>query len=118
MTYVTKQEYLDFSGVDLDMELKKSNYDNTSQAVEIFIRRIQNWILEYLEFKYFITEAEMEDATVKRGVLHQIDYLRLNGDLSIDATNKLSVLAPNAFSVYHRAGYCNTVPESTVSTIY
>jgi hypothetical protein len=115
MTYVTKQEYFDFSGIDLDIELKKSNYDNTSQAVEIFIRRIQNWMLEYLEFNYFITEAEMDETLFKKGVLHQIDYFRMNGDMSIDATNKLRVLAPNAYSVYHRAGYCNTVPERSVS---
>ena len=34
MEYVTKKDYLDFSGIDLDIELKKGNYDNPTKAVE------------------------------------------------------------------------------------
>ena len=42
------------SGIDLDIELKKGNYDNPTKAVEIFIKRIQDWCKDYLLFNYIL----------------------------------------------------------------
>lgn len=108
MTYVTKQEYLDFSGIDLDIELKKGNYDNPSKAVEIFIKRIQDWCRDYLVFNYMIKEEDFDVDAFKKGVLHQIDYIRRNGELTIENAEKIRVLSPNSFMAFKMGGMCNT----------
>ena len=107
MATVTKQDYFDFSGIDLDIELKKSNYDNPSKAVEIFIGRIEDWMRMHVELNFFYKTWD-EDA-FKLAVLHQIDYVRLNGELYIDATNTHRILAPMAFHVLMRYGMANIV---------
>ena len=109
--FVTKKDYFDFSGIDLDIELKKSNTDNPSKAVDIFLKRVEDWCLEYLRFNYFVTDIDFD--YFKKGVLHQIDYIRKNGDLSIHATENLKVLAPNAFRSFKMGGMCNTTLPRT-----
>ena len=113
MDYITKQDYLNFSGIDLDIELKKGNYDNPTKAVEIFIKRIQDWCVEYLTANYFTTieDVETNSDEFKKGVLHQIDYVRRNGELSIEATNITRVMSPNAKNVFMNIGLCNTRQE-------
>lgn len=102
---VTKQDYYDFSGINLDIELKKANYDNPSKAVEIFIRRIEDWMRLHVELNFFY-DAWDEDA-FRLAVLHQIDYVRLNGELYIDAANTHRILSPNAFAILQRYGMTN-----------
>lgn len=104
-TYVTKQDYFDFAGIDLDLELRKSNYDNQSRAVEIFIKRVENWMDDFLSTLFF--NDTFDDDAFKKAVMHQIDYIRRNGDLSIQAVSQGSKLAPNAYTVLKRAGMCN-----------
>jgi len=129
--YVTKQDYYDFSGIDLAIELKGSNYDNVSDAVDIFLTRVENWCLEYLEFMYRVTTTEptykntttnldtpiFNLAAFKKGVLHQIDYLRKNGDLSIQAIAGQRRLAPNALMSWKNAGMANIAHKNPKGVI-
>lgn len=105
--YVTKQLYLDFAGIDLDVELKKSNYDNPSKAVEIFIFRMQEWMNDFIHSNYF-NENVFDDEAFKKAIMHQIDYVRRNGDLSLSAISSGTRLAPNAYQALKRAGMCNS----------
>lgn len=104
--YVTKKDYLDFAGIDLDIEIKKSNYDNPGRAVEIFIKRVENWMDDFLHTSYF--NDTFDEVAFKKAVMHQIDYIRKNGDLSIQAVAQGSKLAGNAYNVLKRAGMCNS----------
>lgn len=131
--YVTKQDYYNWSGIDLQLELKGSNYDNISDAVDIFLTRVEGWCLDYLENNYRITPTEPLDtdgepifnlAAFKKGVLHQIDYLRRNGDLSIQAVsimrNTISTapqLAPNALMVWKNACMANIAHKNPFGII-
>lgn len=105
MAYVTKKDYFGFSGIDLDLELKKSNYDNQGRAVEIFIARVEEWLYDYIYSTYF--NDTFDTTAFKKAVMHQIDYIRKNGDLSIQAANALTLLAPNAKRVLRMSGMCN-----------
>lgn len=110
--YVTKSDYLQFAGIDLDLELKKSNYDNPGRAVEIFIHRVEEWLNDYIQTHYFNDDV-FDEAAFKKAVMHQIDYIRKNGDLSIQAVANGNVLAPNAYRVLHYAGMCNLWSPNT-----
>jgi hypothetical protein len=113
MAYVTKQDYLNFAGVDLDLELKKSNYDNPSRAVEIFINKIERSCEEYLYSTYFVDN--FDSAAFKQAVLYQIEYTLMHGDISVNNPQKLPFLSPGAFRVLQRAGMCNITPVKTYS---
>lgn len=103
--YVTKQDYLDFAGVDLDLELDKSKYDNPGKAVEIFIRRTTDWMYDFIQTRYF--NDTFDETAFKKAIMHQIDYIRKNGDTSLSAVSNATKLAPNAYNVLHWAGMCN-----------
>ena len=131
--YVTKQDYYEWSGIDLALELKGSNYDNVSDAVDIFLYRVETWCLDYLTHHYRVTTQDPKDrqgnpifdlAAFKKGVLHQIDYLRRNGDLSVQAvsiarttTSVAPELAPNAYMVWKNAGMCNIAHKNPFGII-
>ena len=104
--YVTKQDYLDFAGIDLDLELKKSKYDNPGKAVEIFIRRTTDWMYDFIQTRYF--NDTFDDDAFKKAIMHQIDFILKNGDTSLSAISSGTRLASNAYQVLHRAGMCNT----------
>jgi hypothetical protein len=119
--YLTQQDYLDFSGINLSLELQGSNYDNPSDMVDIFLKRVEDWCLDYLFMKFGVstTYPKGEDklpifdaVAFKKGLLHQIDYLRRNGDLSIQAVNQAPELAPNALMVWKNAGMCNVAHKN------
>jgi hypothetical protein len=131
--YVTKQDYYEWSGIDLALELKGSNYDNISDAVDIFLFRVETWCLDYLTHYYRVTITDPKDRqgnpifdvdAFKKGVLHQIDYLRRNGDLSIQAisiarntTSTAPLLAPNTLMVWKNAGMCNIAHKNPFGII-
>lgn len=110
-SYITKEDYFNKRGIDLNLELKGSSTDNPSNAVNIFISNIEEWILEYLENKYDFDRFELEENTdwqeaFKKAVIHQIDYIRRNGDLTLDCANTYNALSPNAFNVLKNVGMC------------
>lgn len=131
--YVTKQDYYEWAGIDLALELKGSNYDNISDAVDIFLTRVEGWCLDYLAHHFRVTLTDPKDkdgvaifdlVAFKKGVLHQIDYLRRNGDLSIQAvsiarttTSIAPELAPNALMVWKNACMANIAHKNIFGVI-
>lgn len=102
---ITKQDYYNFTGIDLDIELKKSKYDNRSQAVEIFLRRIHTWCVDYLATNYAYTLTDEDVTEFNRGVLHQVEHELKNGHNG--------VLATNAKTIWQRAGFMNITQEDS-----
>lgn len=107
--YVKKQDYFDFAGIDLDIELRGGNVDNVSKKVEIFLKRTEEWLLDYLEMFYTFSRdnSDNDENALKQAILHQIDYVLRNGD-----DDKVVVIAPKAFHVLKMAGLCNAQREA------
>lgn len=120
-TYTSADQYFAFSGIQLSLEIQGSNYDNQSNMVDIFLVRLERWALDYLFMKYGVSPSWPKDEddnpifdvnAFELGLLHQIDYLRRNGDLSIQAVSAGPQLAPNAYMVWKNAGMCNVAHKN------
>lgn len=110
--YITKKDYFDKRGIDLEIELKGSVIDNTSKKVEIFISQTEEWLINYLASKYdfseeMITATSYQEEAFKMAVIYQIDYIRRNGNLSVDSENTKQAMSPDAYKVLFNAGFCN-----------
>lgn len=128
--YITKQEYREWKGVDLDVELH--DLDDASNKAPRFIRQITDWCSEYLQTKFrafeladWPDEGDPADAilTEKRqrlfreGVADQIEFLLSNGNVTQSAginfdtgliTDLSKVeLSRAARNKFHLAGFCN-----------
>jgi hypothetical protein len=115
--YITKAQYLEHSGIDLQIELANAATDNPSDIVDIFLCRTEDWMLAEILGRYNLdpnSDAWDSDA-FKTACLHQIDYLRMNGEISIRAINEAPALARNAFRVLHNAGM-TSITEPRVQT--
>jgi hypothetical protein len=110
-TYINKDDYFAFAGIDLSLELRKSNTDNPTYAVDIFMNRIEDWMLNHVKINYIYKDEDFDAAAFKKACLHQIDYVRRNGELSIDAANTMTLLAPNAKNELKLAGMANTTQK-------
>lgn len=97
-TYITKQDFFDFSGIDLDIELKKNNTDNPSKAVDIFLTEEEEWVLDYVNNLYGTFDA----AAFSKAMLRQIKYRLKNG--------RDGKLSDDAYTIMHRAGMLNITP--------
>lgn len=109
---ITKTDYFEFSGIDLDQDFKKSESDNPSKAVNIFLTRVENWCINYLKVHYFwdgdTDDLEADElAYYKQGLLHQVDYVRKHGDVSLSLDKEVPELAPNAKIQFRLAGLMN-----------
>lgn len=102
---VTKEDYFEFSGIDLDIELRRAHTDNPSKAAEIFVKRVEEECHDFLRTHFFFEEIHEE--RFKKGVLHQIDYIRLNGEVGLDATESVKRIAPKAMEQFRLGGMCN-----------
>ena len=110
--YITKKDYFDKRGIDLEIELKGSVTDNTSKKVEIFISQTEEWLINYLASKYDFNEGmilatALQESAFKKAVIYQIDYIRRNGNLSVDSENTKQAMSPDAYNVLYNAGFCN-----------
>ena len=108
MLYLTKEEYFKYRGINLEIELKNSATDNPSNAVEIFLQNVQDDVIMYMDLHYFVDVNNLDAEVMKKALIHQVDYLRRNGDLSLDSDNNTGyVLAPKAYTVLKMNGYAN-----------
>lgn len=104
---VTKDDYRLHSGIDLDKELKKSNYDDETNAVNIFLNYWTEWCQDYLKVNYGWNGNFEDDEQLKyfkRGVMHQIDYVRMQGNVTINNEKQLNTLSRNALNSFSIAG--------------
>lgn len=82
--YVNKDDYLEFAGIDLDIELKGANYDNPTLKTNIFLGNIQTWLYSYMINRYetstWDTGDDWSDATFKQALLWQVKRVLKNGE--------------------------------------
>lgn len=109
--YVTKDEFLKFSGLDLELEFKNGNYD-IDDSVEMFINKVETSAIEILKDRY--ENYNMEDkinnhlAKFKEGMMWQIEYILNHGELYNNAeADPSKYLSPTAVMVWRNIGMCN-----------
>jgi hypothetical protein len=79
-TYVTKDDYFNFTGIDLDFELKSANSDNPTKMAEIFIRRVTNWLYNKLKSDFTIEDDNWDDDVFKQAILYQMEHIIDKGE--------------------------------------
>lgn len=106
---ITKQDFFNFSGINLDIELKKSRSDNPTRAVEIFLQRNEDFVLEYLESHYlFDRDDDYDTDAFNRALLYQVEYRLSHGE---DGR-----LGPSALWILRKAGMCEITYERESTT--
>jgi hypothetical protein len=125
MNFVSNEDYLEYSGQDLNAILTASVINSEDNPAPRFIRGIEEWCLEYLSLSYG-TDWNAEEFTehqkkwFKKGIIYQIDYVLQNGTISNDSGyNQTSgalvprkvleqiAMAPNALKCFRLAGLAN-----------
>lgn len=108
MVKVTANDYFEFKGITLEMELMNSPSDNKSKQVEIFISNITNFVYEYMEDNFVRQKYEPNrDEVIKKAILYQMEHFLEHGNLSLYNPDKLPILSPNAYRVLKNAGLGN-----------
>lgn len=123
-TLVTKEDYLQFSGVDLTVELESlAANDIGDDPAPRFIQGIEDWCTDKLKLDYgwngcLLTEHQTK--YYKKGVMYQIQWVLRNGNISNDSGYNMSTgvivprielekigMSPNAFKSFRLAGLAN-----------
>lgn len=88
--YVTKDEFKEYSGIDLDTQLKDD--DNPSNKAEAFLNRIEVRMEAFLNAEFFRNvDVEFKKFTdfqkqhYKYALMEQAIYILRNGDISTDS---------------------------------
>lgn len=105
MVKVTRGDYYDFCGINLEIELMKHGNDNVSGYPDIYIKNITEWLYDFVSLNY--KTAPTNDEAMKKAILHQIQWWLEHGNLSLYNPENLSVLSPNAYRVLKLAGMAN-----------
>ena len=137
-TIVSKDEYLEYTGVDLSSELSQEGSGNPSNRVNAFIFRCQERLRAFVRTNYAfdlmdkyrrLNAKQIEE--VKLAVMEQITYTLRNGDISSDSgydpetgvkagINELRdiTIAPNAKEHLMLAGLLTRHIEDPLRGIY
>lgn len=105
--YLTKDIYYNKRAIDLEIEFKSSRYDNPSNAVDVFLQKTEDWMLEYLFANYNTTRDELDPEVMQQAMIYQVDYELENGTLVNDINSSNKALAPAAYQLLRSHGYCN-----------
>lgn len=123
--YITKDDYLEAKGIDLELELKDD--DNHSNKVVRFVNEVTNWCIEFLVSEYDCNELlgkfenlpEWRQEKFREGVMEQIEYILdegwLNKDSGINKTTGTILdfsrvqLARTAYLKFKFGAFCNIV---------
>lgn len=110
MSFITKDDFLKFSGKDLDLEFKNGNYD-IADAVPIFIERVEIVAIELLKDRYdnYNIEEKINRnlAKFKEGMLWQINHILDNSELYLSEFDKSKYLNDIAITIWRNIGLCN-----------
>ena len=84
---VTKEDYLGYSGIDLDVELtSRAVNDYGDDPAPRFINAIENWCKSFLMDNYSWDGVVHEGNQLKRykkGIMYQIEHILTYGNLTI-----------------------------------
>lgn len=88
--YITAQDFLEYTGIDLNIELKDD--DNPSNKVNAFLYRIENRMSNFIaSFFYkdidslFLKFTDFQKLHYKFALIEQALYVLKNGDISVDS---------------------------------
>lgn len=124
-TLVTKEDYLQFSRIDLDVELASQAIDDVGDnPASCFIKGIEDWcklklsIPPYCWDGKFKTEHQLNQ--FKNGVMYQISYVLKNGTINNDSGYNMAAgtlvprtelekigMSPDARDCFRYAGLMN-----------
>ena len=108
MSYLTKEYYYETRGINLEIEFRNSATDNPSNAVQIFLQNVEDDVIMYMQQHFTCDTTQLEPDVMAKALAHQVDYLRRNGDLSLDSDNNTEyVLAPKTYQILKIYGYAN-----------
>lgn len=123
-TLVTVQDYLEFAGIDLNVELGAMAFDEAGDSpAPRFIKGIEDWCKMYLVNNFTWNgnfESEHQIQCFKEGVMYQIQYVLRNGNITNDSGYNVANgtiiprsqlanigMSPNARGMFRRGGMCN-----------
>lgn len=110
VNYVTKEDFLKFSGKDLELEFRNGNYD-IADAVPLFINRVETVAIELLKDRYDNQNIEEKINNnleqFKKGMLWQINHILDNSELYLSEFNQSKYLNDVALSIWRNIGLCN-----------
>lgn len=101
--YITRDLFYEFSGIDLDIQLKNSRSNNPTLAVAIFCKNIQTWFYTKISMLYMIESENWNDDTFTKALLWQMKYISKNGE-----DEKISEMA---YNILHETGMINPQSE-------
>lgn len=88
--YITKDDFKEYFGIDLDIELKDD--DNASNKANAFLLRIENRMSAFLNARFYKNIdtdypkfSDYQKQHYKLALLEQAYYVLLNGDISADS---------------------------------
>ena len=110
MSFITKDDFLKFSGKDLDLEFKNGNYD-ISDAVPMFIEWVETVAINLLIDRY--DNVNIDDKiqnnliAFKQGMCWQIQHILDNSELYLSTFEEKRYLNDVALSIWRNIGLCN-----------
>lgn len=110
MSFITKDDFLKFSGKDLDLEFKNGNYD-IADAVPMFIERVETVAINLLIDRY--DNANIDEKiqnnliAFKQGMCWQIQHILDNSELYLSTFEEKRYLNDVALSIWRNIGLCN-----------
>lgn len=114
MKYITKNKYFDATGINLDIEFKNSATDNPTKAVDLFLQRQEDEVLEYM--KNFDVDLDNLDPNVMEKVMiYQVEWVLRNGDLSDDADFNAMLISKKGYNLLRNNGYANLKTDGSKS---
>ncbi len=89
-TLVTKEDYLEFAGIDLDMELVSLAVNDVGDdPAPRFIKGIEDWCKLKLTTPPYcwdgVVRTPHQESCLKEGILYQIAYVLKNGNIGNDS---------------------------------
>ena len=101
MAYINKSDYLQFDGIDLDLELPDD--DNAKGKVDRFLNEVERFTIMELR-KYGFNESMLNERNLqdfKYGLMYQVrHFLKYGRDDKLDAT---------AWQYLHSVGLVNAI---------
>ena len=99
--FITKDDYLKFDGIDLDIEMPDD--DNSKGKVDRFINEVEMFVFNYLRKHNFTREDVNENniQDVKFALLYQVRRFLKEG--------RDNILDPMAWEQLHIAGIVNVI---------
>lgn len=108
--YITKDDFLAFSGKDLELEFRNGNYD-IKDPVPMFIKRVETAVIELLKDRYDNEDIETKInnnlGKFKEGMLWQINHILDNSELYLSDFNQQRYINDIALSIWRNIGLCN-----------